>query len=76
MSYHSSYSSYLNTKLCCKDNIAGPAGATGATGPTGQTGATGATRFKQRFRMSVACLLSKNITYCLTYVIFYILYLL
>jgi len=43
MSSHSSYSSYLNTKLCCKDNIAGPAGATGATGVTGATGLTGQT---------------------------------
>jgi len=43
MSSHSSYSSYLNTKLCCKDNIAGPAGATGATGVTGAAGVTGPT---------------------------------
>jgi hypothetical protein len=32
----------LNTKLCCKDSVAGAAGATGATGATGPTGATGA----------------------------------
>ncbi len=40
MSYYSSYSSYLNTKLCCKDPV-GPQGVTGPTGPTGATGAQG-----------------------------------
>jgi hypothetical protein len=39
MSYFSSYSSYLNTRQCCKD----PVGPQGATGPQGETGATGAT---------------------------------
>lgn len=49
MSYYSSYSSYLNTKLCCKDTTGatGPAGPTGPTGPAGgpmgPTGAEGAT---------------------------------
>ena len=47
MSY-SSYSSYLNTKLCCKDTSSGngttgPAGPSGATGPAGPAGATGVT---------------------------------
>ena len=41
MSY-SSYSSYLNTKLCCKDTSSGN-GPTGPTGPTGLSGATGPT---------------------------------
>ncbi len=40
---YSSYTSYINTKLCCKDNIAGPPGATGANGHTGATGAVGNT---------------------------------
>ena len=54
MSYYSSYGSYLNTKLCCKDTGSGsgsgttgpqgpqgPLGATGAVGATGHTGAVG-----------------------------------
>ena len=40
MSYYSSYGSYLNTKLCCKDTL-GPTGAMGLTGPTGQAGGQG-----------------------------------
>jgi len=40
--FHTSYSNYLNTKLCCKDNIAGSTGAQGAQGYTGAVGATGA----------------------------------
>ena len=53
MSYYSSYGSYLNTKLCCKDTGSGngsgttgpqgPQGAIGATGVTGPQGAIGAT---------------------------------
>jgi hypothetical protein len=56
MSYYSSYGSYLNTKLCCKDTGSGngsgttgpqgpqgPQGAIGATGVTGAVGATGVT---------------------------------
>jgi hypothetical protein len=45
MSYYSSYGSYLNTKLCCKDSVSGSVGngATGATGPRGATGPTGTT---------------------------------
>ena len=46
---YSSYNTYLNTKLCCKDSVSGtqgngatgPHGAIGATGPTGPIGATG-----------------------------------
>ena len=53
---YSSYNSYINTKLCCKDTGSGngsgttgpqgpqgPLGATGAVGATGATGAVGAT---------------------------------
>lgn len=40
MSYYSSYSSYLNTRQCCKDPV-GPQGATGVQGATGPQGATG-----------------------------------
>ena len=45
MSSYSSYGSYLNTKLCCKDSVSGSVGngATGATGPRGATGPTGTT---------------------------------
>ncbi len=47
MSYYSSYSSYLNTRQCCKDTsgsgsgATGPQGATGPTGPQGEIGPTG-----------------------------------
>ena len=37
---YSSYNSYINTKLCCKDSVSGTQG-NGATGPTGPIGATG-----------------------------------
>ena len=47
MSYYSSYGSYLNTKLCCKDtgsgNGSGTTGPQGPQGPLGATGAVGAT---------------------------------
>ena len=45
MSYYSSYGSYLNTKLCCKDSVSGTQGNgdTGPTGPQGAQGARGAT---------------------------------
>ena len=50
MSYYSSYGSYLNTKLCCKDTgsgsgsgTTGPQGPQGPQGPLGATGAVGAT---------------------------------
>ena len=42
MSYYSSYSSYLNTRLCCKDPV-GPQGATGPQGVTGPQGPQGVT---------------------------------
>ena len=38
---YSSYNSYLNTKLCCKDTTTSTSGSSGSQGATGAQGATG-----------------------------------